>query len=112
MEMCLDGHVTIPNLGYKKDTFLEPSLVSNIYFSHFTKPTIPFLPLECLQPHPPASLLLRSGLIQKIFVLLYLTGIYRLLTLVPLVLGVLVLGVLWLTQWTRPTSKPLLREVP
>ena len=75
MGMRLDGHVTIPNLGYKKDAFLELSLVSNIYFSHFTKPTIPFLPLERLPPHPPTSLLLRSGLIQKTFVLLYLTGI-------------------------------------
>ena len=37
MGMRLDGHVTIPYLGYKKDTFLEPSLVSNIHFSHLTK---------------------------------------------------------------------------
>ena len=37
MGMYLDGHVTIPYLGYKKDTFLEPSLVSNIHFSHLTK---------------------------------------------------------------------------
>ena len=29
-----DGHVIIPNLGYKKDAFLEPSLASNIHFSH------------------------------------------------------------------------------
>ena len=38
MGVRLDGHVTIPNLGYKKDAFLEPSLVSNIPFSHLTKP--------------------------------------------------------------------------
>ena len=25
----LEGHVMVPNLGYKKDTFLEPSLISN-----------------------------------------------------------------------------------
>ena len=25
----LGGHVMVPNLGYKKDTFLEPSLISN-----------------------------------------------------------------------------------
>ena len=30
-----DGHVIIPNLDYKKDTFLEPSLVSNIHFFLF-----------------------------------------------------------------------------
>ena len=107
-----DGHVIIPNLGYKKDIFLEPSLISNIHFSHLTKPTIPIpIPIECLHYHP-TSLLLRSGLIQKIFVLLYLTGICRLLTLALLVLGMVDLGVLWLTQWTRLMSKPLLREVP
>ena len=27
--VCLGGHVMVPNLGYKKDTFLEPSLISN-----------------------------------------------------------------------------------
>ena len=25
----LGGHVMVPNLGYKKDAFLEPSLISN-----------------------------------------------------------------------------------
>ena len=25
----LEGHVMVPNLGYKKDAFLEPSLISN-----------------------------------------------------------------------------------
>ena len=29
MGVHLDGHVMVPNLGYQKDTFLEPSLVSN-----------------------------------------------------------------------------------
>ena len=67
--------VIIHNLGYKKDAFLEPSLVSNIYLSHLTKPTIPIpVPIKCLHSRP-TSLLLRSGLVQKIFVLLYLTGI-------------------------------------
>ena len=28
-EVCLEGHVMVPNLGYKKDAFLEPSLISN-----------------------------------------------------------------------------------
>ena len=27
----LGGHVMVPNLGYKKDTFLEPSLISNFH---------------------------------------------------------------------------------
>ena len=27
--MRLEGHVMVPNLGYKKDAFLEPSLISN-----------------------------------------------------------------------------------
>ena len=72
---ALDGHMIIPNLGYKKDTFLEPSLVSNIHFSLLNKTTIPIpIPIECLHPCP-ASLLLRSSLVQNIFVLLYLTGI-------------------------------------
>ena len=75
MGVRLDGHVTFPNLGYKKDTFLEPSLVSNILFSLLTKTTTTTIPLECLLPHLPASRLLRSGLVQQLFVLLCLTGI-------------------------------------
>ena len=55
-----DGHVIIPNLGYKKDTFLA----SNIHSSHLTKTTTPILPLECLLPHLLASCLLRSGFVQ------------------------------------------------
>ena len=27
------GHVMVPNLGYKKDAFLEPSLISNFLFN-------------------------------------------------------------------------------
>ena len=30
---ALDGIAVFPNLGYKKDTFLEPSLVSNNFSS-------------------------------------------------------------------------------
>ena len=37
---ALDGLVVFPNLGYKKDAFLEPSLVSNNFSSSPTKPTI------------------------------------------------------------------------
>ena len=42
----LVGHMMIPNLGYKKDTFLEPSLISNF----LTDITLPILPLLCLPP--------------------------------------------------------------
>ena len=38
MGVCLEGHVMVPNLGYKKDTFLELSLVSNFLSD------IPYLP--------------------------------------------------------------------
>ena len=30
--VCLGGHVMVPNLGYKKDAFLELSLISNFPF--------------------------------------------------------------------------------
>ena len=35
----LDGIAVFPNLGYKKDAFLEPSLVSNNFSSSPNKPT-------------------------------------------------------------------------
>ena len=41
--MHLDGHVMVPNLGYKKDTFLEPSLVSNFLSN---------TPITTFQPQP------------------------------------------------------------
>ena len=40
----LEGHVMVPNLGYKKDAFLEPSLISNFLFNI----TLPIPPLLCL----------------------------------------------------------------
>ena len=42
MGVHLDGHVMVPNLGYKKDTFLEPSLVSN-FLSNTPITTLPIL---------------------------------------------------------------------
>ena len=38
----LDGLAVFPNLGYKKDAFLEPSLVSNNFPLSPNKPTPPF----------------------------------------------------------------------
>ena len=42
--MCPEGHMMVPNLGYKKDTFLEPSLISKFLFDI----TLPIPPLLCL----------------------------------------------------------------
>ena len=47
----LEGHVMVPNLGYKKDAFLEPSLISNFLFDI----TLPIPPLLCLPLIVPTS---------------------------------------------------------
>ena len=47
----LEGHVMVPNLGYKKDAFLEPSLISNFLFDI----TLPIPPLLCLPLVVPTS---------------------------------------------------------
>ena len=47
----LEGHMMVPNLGYKKDTFLEPSLISNFLFDT----TLPIPPLLCLPLAAPTS---------------------------------------------------------
>ena len=54
-----DGVAVFPNLGYKKDVFLEPSLVSNNFSSSPNKPTtIPTLnatALFLIAPCPPTA---------------------------------------------------------
>ena len=54
-----DGIAVFPNLGYKKDAFLEPSLVSNNFSSSPIKPTtIPTLnatALFLIAPCPPTA---------------------------------------------------------
>ena len=54
-----DGIVVFPNLGYKKDAFLEPSLVSNNFSSSPNTPTtIPTLnttALFLIAPCPPTA---------------------------------------------------------
>ena len=40
----LEGHVMVPNLGYKKDAFLELSLISNFLLDT----TLPLPPQLCL----------------------------------------------------------------
>ena len=54
-----DGIAVFPNLGYKKDAFLEPSLVSNNFSSSPNKPaTIPTLnatALYLIAPCPPTA---------------------------------------------------------
>ena len=54
-----DGLAVFPNLGYKKDAFLEPSLVSNNFSSSPNKPTaIPTLnttALFLIAPCPPTA---------------------------------------------------------
>ena len=56
---ALDGIAVFPNLGYKKDAFLEPSLVSNNFSSSPNKPTtIPTLnatALFLIAPCPPTA---------------------------------------------------------
>ena len=47
--ICLEGHVMVPNLGYKKDTFLEPSLISN-FLIDIPNITIPQLCLLLVTP--------------------------------------------------------------
>ena len=55
-----DGIDVFPNLGYKKDTFLEPSLVSNNFPLSPNKPTstIPTInttALLLIAPYPPTT---------------------------------------------------------
>ena len=56
---ALDGVAVFPNLGYKKDAFLEPSLVSNNFSSSPNTPTtIPTLnttALFLIAPCPPTA---------------------------------------------------------
>ena len=49
--------MVFPNLGYKKDAFLEPSLVSNNSSFHPTnqQPTIPTLNISNFEQWPPAT---------------------------------------------------------
>ena len=54
-----DGLAVFPNLGYKKDTFLEPSLVSNNFPSSPNKtttiPTLNTTALFLIAPCPPTA---------------------------------------------------------
>ena len=45
----LEGHMMVPNLGYKKDAFLELSLISNFLFD-ITSPIPPLLCLPLIAP--------------------------------------------------------------
>ena len=55
-EVRLGGHMMVPNLGYKKDAFLEPSLISNflIDIPHITIPQL------CLPLATPTSKLVAN----------------------------------------------------
>ena len=54
-----DGIAVFPNLGYKKDAFLEPSLVSNNFLSSPNKsttiPTLNATALFLIAPCPPTT---------------------------------------------------------
>ena len=54
-----DGIAVIPNLGYKKDAFLEPSLVSNNFplspNKSTTIPTLNTITLFLIAPCPPTA---------------------------------------------------------
>ena len=79
------GRVVIPNLGYKKDAFLEPSLVSNNSSSHPTnqQTTIPTLNISDFEQWPtpttnklPASPLVLLALLPlEILLVLELLGL-------------------------------------
>ena len=84
-----DGIAVFPNLGYKKDAFLEPSLVSNNFSSSPNKPaTIPTLnttALFLIVPCPPTAC--NSNNHSPLLLLLALTpGLLALLLEVLLVL--------------------------
>ena len=85
------GRMVFPNLGYKKDAFLEPSLVSNNSSSHPTnqQPTIPTLNISNFDQWLPATMNSSP------------TSPLMLLTLFPLGICLVLefLGVL--LQWTR-----------
>ena len=86
------GRVVFPNLGYKKDAFLEPSLVSNSLSSHPTnqQTTIPTLNISNFEQWPtpttnssPASPLVLLALLPlEILLVLELLGL--LLQWIPL----------------------------
>ena len=90
---ALDGVAVFPNLGYKKDAFLEPSLVSNDFSSPPNKPTtIPTLngtALFLIAPCPPTTCNSNNR-----------SNPLVLLALIPGLLGLLLEVLLVLYLWT------------
>ena len=88
-----NGLAVFPNLGYKKDTFLEPSLVSNNFSSLPNKPaTIPSLnatALFLIAPCPPTTCNSNNC-----------SSLLLLLALIPGLLGLLLEVLLVLYLWT------------
>ena len=87
-----DGLVMFPNLGYKKDAFLEPSLVSNNFSSlpnkSTTIPTLNATTLYLIAPCPPTAC--NSNNRSNLLVLLALIPV-----LLALILEVLLVLYLW-----------------
>ena len=83
------GRVVFPNLGYKKDAFLEPSLVSNNSSSHPTnqQPTIPTLNISNFEQWPSPTT--NSSPVSPLV----------LLTLLPLVISLVLELLGFLLQW-------------
>ena len=99
-----DGLTVFPNLGYKKDAFLEPSLVSNNFSSPPNKPTtIPTLnatALFLIAPCPPTACNSNNCSL-PLLLLALIPGLLTLLLEVLLVLYLWTpLGV-WLKQFRR-----------
>ena len=88
-----NGIAVFPNLGYKKDAFLEPSLISNNFSSSPNKPTtIPTLnatTLFLIAPCPPTACNSNNR-----------SNPLLLLALIPGLLGLLLEVLLVLYLWT------------
>ena len=81
--------MVFPNLGYKKVTFLEPSLVSNIFSLSPNKPKAN-IPLILLLPCPPTTA-----------TTMHLSHLWALVIMVPCLGLLFLLGLLVLTLWTN-----------
>ena len=88
-----NGVAVFPNLGYKKDTFLEPSLVSNNFSSSPNKtttiPTLNATALYLIAPCPPTTCNSNNR-----------SNPLVLLALIPGLLGLLLEVLLVLYLWT------------
>ena len=102
-----DGLAVFPNLGYKKDAFLEPSLVSNNFSSPPNKsttiPTLNTTALFLIAPCPPTACNSNNHSLPLLLLALIpglLALIPGLLALIPGLLALLLEVLLVLYLWT------------